>query len=112
VIAGHDHGEAVGADRGVILLADDKGELTPRHVKTKSGKSDPNIVLSKTVMAEVMNLLEPVFAAKLPEHLVDREAVFWTFVIKPVGPDGELSLDAEDSDQPFLFDFPPNETRH
>ena len=47
--------ELVGADRGVILLADDKGELTPRHVKTKSGKSDPNIVLSKTVMAEVMN---------------------------------------------------------
>ena len=43
--------ELVGADRGVILLADDKGELTPRHVKTKSGKSDPNIVLSKTVMA-------------------------------------------------------------
>jgi adenylate cyclase len=47
--------ELVGADRGVILLADDRGELTPRHVKTKSGKSDPNIVLSKTVMAEVMN---------------------------------------------------------
>lgn len=47
--------ELVGADRGVILLADDKNELVPRHVKTKSGKSDPNIVLSKTVMAEVMN---------------------------------------------------------
>jgi adenylate cyclase len=47
--------ELVGADRGVILLHDDKGELSPRHVKTRSGKSDPNIVLSKTVMAEVIN---------------------------------------------------------
>jgi adenylate cyclase len=47
--------ELVGADRGVILLQDDKGELSPRHVKTRSGKSDPNIVLSKTVMAEVTN---------------------------------------------------------
>jgi adenylate cyclase len=46
--------ELVGADRGVILLHDDKGELVPRHVKTRSGKSDPNIVLSKTVMAEVI----------------------------------------------------------
>jgi adenylate cyclase len=45
--------ELVGADRGVILLVDEKGELTPRFVKTRSGKSDPNIVLSKTVMAEV-----------------------------------------------------------
>jgi adenylate cyclase len=47
--------ELVGADRGVILLMDDKGELSPRFVKTRSGKSDPNIVLSKTVMAEVVN---------------------------------------------------------
>jgi adenylate cyclase len=48
--------ELVGADRGVILLADDKsGEMSPRFVKTRSGKSDPNIVLSKTVMAEVIN---------------------------------------------------------
>jgi adenylate cyclase len=47
--------ELVGADRGVILLHDDRGELSPRHVKTRSGKSDPNIVLSKTVMAEVTN---------------------------------------------------------
>jgi adenylate cyclase len=45
--------ELVGADRGVILLMDTKGELVPRFVKTRSGKSDPNIVLSKTVMAEV-----------------------------------------------------------
>jgi len=47
--------ELVGADRGVILLNNDKGELVPRYVKTRSGKSDPNIVLSKTVMAEVTN---------------------------------------------------------
>src|SRR5438874_9261516 len=46
--------ELVGADRGVILLRDDKGgALQPRYVKTRSGKSDPNIVLSKTVMSEV-----------------------------------------------------------
>ena len=48
--------ELVGADRGVILLSDDKSsELIPRFVKTRSGKSDPNIVLSKTVMSEVIN---------------------------------------------------------
>jgi adenylate cyclase len=47
--------ELVGADRGVILLVDEKNDLTPRFVKTRSGKSDPNIVLSKTVMAEVTN---------------------------------------------------------
>jgi len=48
--------ELVGADRGVIMLNDDKtGELSARFVKTRSGKSDPNIVLSKTVMSEVIN---------------------------------------------------------
>ncbi len=47
--------EMVNADRGVILLMDERGELVPRFVKTRTGKSDPNIVLSKTVMAEVMN---------------------------------------------------------
>lgn len=48
--------ELVGADRGVILLRNDASqELEPRFVKTRSGKSDPNIVLSKTVMAEVVN---------------------------------------------------------
>ncbi|HSN27729.1 MAG TPA: FHA domain-containing protein, partial [Kofleriaceae bacterium] len=47
--------ELVGADRGVILLADEKGDLKPAFVKTRSGKSDPNIVLSNTVMAEVKN---------------------------------------------------------
>lgn len=47
--------ELVGADRGVILLRDKAGQLSPQYVKTRSGKSDPNIVLSKTVMAEVEN---------------------------------------------------------
>jgi adenylate cyclase len=45
--------ELVGADRGAILLTDDKGELVPRYVKTRSGRGDTNIVLSRTVMAEV-----------------------------------------------------------
>lgn len=45
--------ELVGADRGVILLRDATGALVPRYLKTRSGKSDPNIVLSKTVIAEV-----------------------------------------------------------
>jgi len=47
--------ELVGADRGVILLMDDKAKLQPRYVKTRSGKSDPNITLSNTVMNEVVN---------------------------------------------------------
>ena len=47
--------ELVGADRGVILLMDERGEMSPRFVKTRNGKSDPNIVLSRTVMAEVVN---------------------------------------------------------
>jgi len=46
--------ELVGADRGAILLSDDKGELIPRYVKTRDGKTDTNIVLSRTVMAEVV----------------------------------------------------------
>ena len=46
--------ELVGADRGVILLEDPiSKEMKPSFVKTRSGKSDPNIVLSKTVMSEV-----------------------------------------------------------
>jgi len=45
--------ELVGADRGAILLMDDNGELVPRYVKTRSGRGDSNIVLSRTVMAEV-----------------------------------------------------------
>ncbi len=46
--------ELVGADRGAILLTDVNGEMVPRYVKTRSGKEDNNIVLSKTVMTEVV----------------------------------------------------------
>jgi adenylate cyclase len=45
--------ELLNADRGVILLMDSKGELVPRYVKQKDGREE-NIVLSKTVMAEVV----------------------------------------------------------
>lgn len=47
--------ELVNADRGVILLTDPAGKLLPSYVKTRSGKSDPNITLSNTVMQEVVN---------------------------------------------------------
>lgn len=46
----------------------------------------------RQVMGEVADLLRPLFARKVPEHFVDHEAVFWTFVIKPPGPHGELAL--------------------
>jgi adenylate cyclase len=45
--------ELLGADRGVILLMGGNGELVPRYVKQKDGRSNENIVLSRTVMAEV-----------------------------------------------------------
>jgi adenylate cyclase len=46
--------ELVGADRGAILLVNDVGgELTPRFVKTRTGRGDTDIVLSRTVLAEV-----------------------------------------------------------
>ncbi len=47
--------ELVGSDRGAILLTDEQGQLVPRYVKTRSGRSEDNIVLSKTVTAEVLN---------------------------------------------------------
>lgn len=48
--------ELVGADRGAILLKNlDTLEFIPRYVKTRTGKDDNNIVLSKTVMSEVIN---------------------------------------------------------
>jgi adenylate cyclase len=47
--------ELVGADRGAILLKDDKGEMVARYVKTRSARADSNIVLSRTVLAEVIN---------------------------------------------------------
>jgi adenylate cyclase len=47
--------ELVGADRGAILLMDHRGELVPRYVKTRDQRTDNNIILSKTVTAEVIN---------------------------------------------------------
>ncbi len=45
--------ELVGADRGVLLLMDSNGDLVPSYVKSGKGDGD-NIVLSKTVTAEVI----------------------------------------------------------
>jgi adenylate cyclase len=42
------------ADRGIIMLMDGRGELVPRYVKQKDGRPAENIVLSKTVMSEVV----------------------------------------------------------
>jgi adenylate cyclase len=41
------------ADRGVILLYDEDRNLTPRYVKHKGGKTDEQIVLSKSILNEV-----------------------------------------------------------
>lgn len=48
--------ELVRADRGVLLLMDTSNELVPSYVKTRDGSSndEDNIVLSKTVTAEVI----------------------------------------------------------
>src|SRR3954471_737110 len=46
--------ELLPADRGVILLYDESGKLSPRYVKHKAGKgSDEQIVLSKSILSEV-----------------------------------------------------------
>jgi hypothetical protein len=39
---------------------------------------------------------------------VQPDRLFWAHD----EPDNELLQDSDDPDQPFLFDFPPNETRH
>jgi adenylate cyclase len=41
------------ADRGVILLYGPESTLTPRYVKHKSGRDDDQIVISKSILAEV-----------------------------------------------------------
>lgn len=56
--------ELVGADRGAILLMDQKtGELVPRHLKTRTGKGDKNIVLSNTVISQVLQNKESVLSS-------------------------------------------------
>ena len=47
--------ELVGADRGAILLMNSDGELVPRYHKNRSGNASDEIVLSRTVMAEVVS---------------------------------------------------------
>ncbi len=47
--------QLVSADRGAILLMNSAGELVPRYVKTRDGRSQDDIVLSKTVTAEVIS---------------------------------------------------------
>ncbi len=46
--------ELVGADRGALLLMSSVGELVPRYTKTRDGKTNEDIMLSKTVMHEVV----------------------------------------------------------
>jgi adenylate cyclase len=41
------------ADRGVILLYDAEGKLTPRYVKHRTGRDDDQIIISKSIIAEV-----------------------------------------------------------
>ncbi len=53
--------ELLRADRGVVLLMDDHGQLQPRYVKQKEG--DENIVLSRTVMREVVKNKTAVLSA-------------------------------------------------
>jgi adenylate cyclase len=56
--------ELVGADRGAILLTDPRsGELIPRYVKTRTGKGDKNIVLSNTVISQVLQNKESVLSS-------------------------------------------------
>jgi adenylate cyclase len=56
--------ELVGADRGAILLTHEKtGELVPRYVKTRTGKGDKNIVLSNTVLSQVLQNKESVLSS-------------------------------------------------
>lgn len=56
--------ELVGADRGAILLTHEKtGELIPAYVKTRTGKGDKNIVLSNTVLSQVLQNKEAVLSS-------------------------------------------------
>ncbi|MAQ19832.1 MAG: adenylate cyclase [Sandaracinus sp.] len=46
--------ELLSADRGVVLLYDDEGELSPASVRTKKGNPDEEVVLSTTIIEEVL----------------------------------------------------------
>src|ERR1700761_5085584 len=45
--------DLLAADRGVILLYDHESKLTPRYVKHRTGRDDDQIVISKSIIAEV-----------------------------------------------------------
>jgi len=46
--------ELLGADRGVVLLLDDGGDLQPRCVRTKKGDPGEEVALSSTIIAQVL----------------------------------------------------------
>ncbi|MFW6031452.1 MAG: GAF domain-containing protein, partial [Myxococcota bacterium] len=46
--------ELLEADRGVVLLYDEERELKPQAVRTKGGKTDEEVVLSTTIINEVL----------------------------------------------------------
>ncbi len=46
--------EFLKADRGVILLFDDDGELKPRAVKTRKGTANEEIILSQSIIREAL----------------------------------------------------------
>jgi adenylate cyclase len=46
--------ELLAADRGVVLLYDEERELKPRAVRTKGGRTDEEVVLSTTIINEVL----------------------------------------------------------
>ncbi|MFW6067645.1 MAG: adenylate/guanylate cyclase domain-containing protein [Myxococcota bacterium] len=46
--------ELLAADRGVVLLYDEERELKPRAVRTKAGATDEEVVLSTTIINEVL----------------------------------------------------------
>jgi adenylate cyclase len=54
--------EVLRADRGVILLLDEKGQLVPRCMKTKHG-SPEDIVLSRTVLNEVRSKMHAILSS-------------------------------------------------
>lgn len=74
----------------VQALLDGYGALVPEadeeHIAFDFTRDD------RSVMEGTLQLLQPVFARKLPEHFIDHEAVFWTFVIKPPGPHSGMAL--------------------
>jgi len=59
--------ESIGADRGAILLADDKGELAPKAVRWR-GPADPDerMTISRTIVDHVLGQGQGVITADAP----------------------------------------------